>query len=114
VVSDYSGATLNLSPTGVLSVESACHIYPVADGKVAEITENADGSYSVKVAHSDLFSGIVNGLEQVYYSVGDEVKANVPIGYANGEKEVQVTMYSQGILLDCFELKENELAWVEE
>ncbi len=114
VVSDYSGATLTLSPAGVLSIESACHIYPVADGKVAEIAENADGSYSVKVAYSDLFSGIVNGLEQVYYSVGDEVKSNVPIGYANGEKEVQVTMYSQGVLLDCFELKENELAWVEE
>jgi hypothetical protein len=115
VVNDFSTAELTLSETGVLSITSACHVYPVADGKVADITANADGSYSLKIAHSDSFSGVINGLEQVYYRVGDEVKANVPVGYADGEQEVQITMYSQGALLNCFELNgENELAWVAE
>ena len=47
------------------------------------------------------------------YGVGDTVKTNVPVGYTAGETEVQVTMYSGGELLNCFELtEENCLAWV--
>ena len=47
------------------------------------------------------------------YNVDDAVKANVPVGYSEGETEVQVTMYSGGTLLNCFELtEENCLAWV--
>lgn len=115
VVNDFSEVELTLSPTGILSFTDACHVYPVADGKVSEIVQNADGSYTLKIAHSDSFSGVIGGLEQVYYEVGDDVKSNVPVGYSGGETEVQVTMYSQGVLLNCFELtEENCLAWVAE
>ncbi len=115
VVNDYSDAELTLSETGVLSFTQACCVYPAADGKVSEITQNADGSYLLKIAHSDSFSGVINGLDAVYYAVGDSVKANVPVGYSAGENEVQVTMYSSGLLLNCFEVtEENCLAWVAE
>ena len=68
----------------------------------------------MKITYSDTFSGVINGLDQTYYAVGDEVKCNVPMGYTDGEGEVQVTMYSGGALLNCFELtEENCLAWVE-
>ncbi|MBO7297674.1 MAG: hypothetical protein J6U60_01350 [Clostridia bacterium] len=54
-------------------------------------------------------------LQTLYYAVGDEVKANIPLGYSDGEREVQVTMYSEGALLNCMYLTdENCLAWVEE
>ncbi len=112
VVSELSSAKLTLSPTGILSFTEAGCVYPAADGKVSEVTQTAEGVYSVKLSHSEDFTGVISGLDQVYYAVGDEVKANVPVGYSKGETEVQVTMYSQGQLLNCFELtEENCLAW---
>ncbi len=113
VVNDFSEAELTLSPTGILSFTHECHVYPAADGKVSAVTQNADGTYTLKIAHSDSFTGVIGGLDQVYYAEGETVKANVPVGYSTGEAEVQVTMYSDGTLLNCFELtEENCLAGV--
>ena len=115
VVNDFSETELNLSPTGILSFTDECHVYPVANGTVSAVTKNADGTYTLKIAHSDTFTGVIDGLDQVYYQQGEAVKANVPVGYSYGEAEVQVTMYSSGALLNCFELtEENCLAWIEQ
>ena len=114
VVSDFSEVELTLSPTGILTLQDSCCIYPVADGKVSAVEQNADGTYTLKIAHSDSFTGIVEGLQFVYYAIGDDVKANVPVGFSNGESQVQITMYSNGELLNCFQLtEENCLAWLE-
>ena len=113
VVSDLSDTELTLSETGVLSFTDECCVYPAADGKVMEVVQTENGGYRVKLSHSDTFTGIIDGLSHVYYAVGDEVKANVPVGYSTGEDEVQVTMYSEGALLNCFQLtEENCLAWI--
>ena len=115
VVSELSDAEMNLSDTGILTFTDACCVYPAADGEVSAITQNEDGSYTVKLTHSQSFTGVIEGLQTVYYAIGDEVKSNVPLGYADGEREVQVTMYSEGALLNCMYLTdENCLAWVEE
>lgn len=114
IVNDFSNVTLNLSETGVLSFTDECCVYPAADGEVAEVTKTEDG-YTVKIRYSTTFTGVFNGLDQVFYSVGDKVKENVPVGFSDGETEVQVTMYSSGELLNCFRLtEENCLAWVNE
>ncbi len=113
VVSERSEAELTLSPTGILSLTGDCCVYPAANGTVSEVVQNADGSYTLKINHEDSFTGVFTGLNTVYYAVGDSVKANVPVGYTSGETEVQVTMYANGQLLNCFELtEENCLAWV--
>lgn len=115
VVSDLSDTELSLSPTGILSFTDDCCVYPTANGKVSAISQNADGTYTVKVSYTDTFTGVFNGLDFVYYGEGDSVLSNVPLGYTDGENEVQVTMYSGGVLLNCFQLtEENCLAWVEE
>ena len=114
MVSELSDAELSLSPTGILSFTDDCFVYPAANGVVHSVTQNEGGDYNVKISYSDTFTGIISGLNSVYYMEGDAVKANVPLGYTNGEKEVQVTMYSGGVLLNCFQLtEENCLAWVE-
>ena len=115
VVSEFSDAELSLSAAGILSFKDDCCVYPAADGKVSEIFENADGTYTLKISHSDSFTAVIGGLNNVYYQVGDTVKCNVPVGYTTGETEVQVTMYSGGVLLNCYQItEENALAWVEE
>lgn len=114
VVSDFTDVEMTLSPTGILTFTEKCCVYPAADGTVSAVQQNADGTYTVRVAHSDSFSGVIKGLQCVYYAVGDTVKANVPVGFSDGESQVQVTMYSQGELLNCFEItEENCLAWVQ-
>ncbi|MBQ7923854.1 MAG: hypothetical protein IJ329_00955 [Clostridia bacterium] len=113
VVNDYTDVEMSLSETGVLTFQKACCVYPAADGTVRDVVLTEAGTYTVKIGHSDSFTGVIEGLNQVYYSVGDEVKANVPVGYTGGETQVQVTMYSDGTLLNCFEItEENCLAWI--
>ena len=115
IVSDFSSATLSLSDTGVLSFIDECCVYPAADGVVEEISKSEDGEYLLKIRYSNTFTGVFNGLDQIFYAVGDKVKGNVPVGFSDGEAEVQVTMYSDGELLNCFRLtEENCLAWVTE
>ena len=115
VISELSDAELNLSPTGILSFTEEGCVYPAADGKVSAVEQEKDGTYRIKIAYSDSFTGVIGGLDYVYYEVGNAVKKNVPVGYSEGETEVQITMYSEGLLLNCFQLtEENCLAWVEE
>ncbi len=114
LVSEFSDTKLTLSPTGIVTFTEKGCIYPVSDGKVSEVAKTTDGTYRVKISHSDSFSGVIEGLDYVYYEIGDTVKSKVPLGYSLGEKEVQVTMYSKGELLNCFELtEENCLAWIQ-
>ena len=115
VVGDFSNIELSVSPAGVISFTGEGCVYPAVDGKVHSIVQNADGTYTIKIEHSDTFSAVMSGLDFVYYAQGEEVKSNVPVGYSEGETEVQVTMYSNGTLLNCFEVtEENCLAWVTE
>lgn len=115
VVSILSDAELSLSTAGILSFQDDCCVYPCANGTVAEVSQSKEGIYTIKIKYSDSFTGIINGLNHVYYAVGEEVKANVPVGYTDGKTEVQVTMYSSGALLNCFCLtEENCLAWLKD
>ena len=114
VLGAYSEIELSLSDAGVLSFTGEGCVYPVADGKVANITQDESGLYTVTVSYSDSFQGVISGLDFVYYQQGQDVKGNVPMGFSKGQSQVQVTMYSQGELLSCFEMDEtNCLTWVE-
>ena len=104
---------MTLSEDGVLRFQEKCCVYPAANGRVYDVTQTED-SYTVKIQYSDSFTGTFEGLDYVYYAVGEEVKANVPVGYSEGETEVKITMYSSGKALNCFRLtEENCLAWTQ-
>ena len=112
VVNEFVDIELTLSKTGILSFKDEACVYPVCDGTLRSVAVNPDGSYLVTVDYSTSFSGVIDGLDSVYAVAGEKVKANIPIGYSLGEKEVQVTMYSNGELLNCLQLtSENCLVW---
>ncbi|MBQ9730463.1 MAG: hypothetical protein IJV80_06620 [Clostridia bacterium] len=114
VVGDYTDAEFTLS-NGVLTFTQKCCVYPAVDGTVSSVAQAEDGSYTVTIAHSDAFSGVIANLDYVYYAVGDEVYSNVPIGFSNGEKAVEVSMFWEGEPLNCYELDEqNCLTWIEQ
>lgn len=107
-------AEITVSPAGVLSFTNKGHVYPIADGTVKAIAKNADGTYEMQVAYTADFYGVLSGLSQTYYEVGDSVKANVPVGYSGGETSVQVTLYSGSELLNCFTVdEEGKPTWLE-
>ena len=109
------GTELLLSETGVLSFTDAGCVYPAVDGTVTDILQENDGTWTVKIAHSPSFSEVISGLSYAPLQAGDSVKSNVPVGYSDGQKEVQVTMYESGALLNCFHVTEDGgLAWTVE
>ncbi|MFQ7079184.1 MAG: hypothetical protein ACLRSW_15315 [Christensenellaceae bacterium] len=113
VVSELSDAEITVSPTGVLTFTDECCVYPAVDGKISEVTKNSDGTYDVKISHTNSFYGVIGGLDYVYYAVGDKVYSNVPVGFSKGETAVRVTMYSNDELLNCYTVdSENCLTWV--
>ena len=108
-------AELTLSEAGILSFTEAGCVYPAADGTVDSVTQNSDGTWTVKIAHSATFSEVISGLSYASCSQGSAVKANIPLGYSDGNAEVQVSMYDSGALLNCFYVTESgNLAWSEE
>ena len=109
------GAELTLSETGVLSFTDAGCVYPAVDGTVTDVLQDNDGTWTVKISHSPSFSEVISGLSYAPLQTGDFVKSNVPVGYSDGQKEVQVTMYESGALLNCFYVTEDGgLAWIVE
>ena len=115
IVSEYSDAEISVSPTGVVSFTAKGHVYPAASGEVSSVVQNEDGTYDLRVSYADDFYGVVSGLTVVYYSAGDEVRANIPVGYTEGERAVQLSLYGGGALLNCFTLdEEGKPVWTEE
>lgn len=114
VVNEWADVTLNVSESGVLSFCGKCCVYPAVDGEIVSVTQNENGTYDVKISHSDDFYGVLSNLDTVYYVEGDNVYANIPVGYTNGNSDVQVTMYSGGELITSFVVdEENCLAWAQ-
>ncbi len=112
VVNEYADVELAVSETGVLSFTSKCSVYAPCAGTVTAINGTQDTGYSIELKHSDSFSTIVSGLDTVYAATGEEVKANLPLGYSDGEGEVRVMFYSEGTLLNCYTVDgENAISW---
>ncbi len=104
VVSGLSDADVAVSDSGVISFTDECAVYPVAEGEVASVTQLSDGKYSVEVAHTSVFRTVISGLTDVYYSVGDSVKGNIPVGYSDGTSQVSVSMYNEGALINGYSM----------
>jgi hypothetical protein len=103
VVSELSDVTVTKSSDGVICFTDKTLVYPVCGGEVANVSQ-ADGLYTVKIAHTSTFSSVVTGLTQVYSGVGESVASNVPFAYSAGDNEVRVSMYDGETLLSCYTL----------
>lgn len=113
IVGDKADIIVNVSAGGVMSFTGECFVYPVCSGKVSSVTKERDGEkYTVSITHSDSFESIVTGLDVCYYAVGENVKGNIPLGYSDGETEINVMLYDNDSLLNCYSVADgNSLAW---
>ncbi|MGN0814700.1 MAG: hypothetical protein ACI4MH_05680 [Candidatus Coproplasma sp.] len=110
VVSELSEAEVSVTAEGVISFTDRTSVYPVCEGKVTSVTQ-ANGLYTVQIAHTSTFSSVMTGLSTVYASVGDSVQANVPVAYSDGQNEVRVSMYDGETLLNCYTLSGAVPVW---
>ena len=103
VVSELSDAEVAVSSDGVIRFTEKTSVYPVCGGEVASVTSE-NGTYTVKIAHTSTFTSVFTGLDNVYVKVGEEVRANLPFAYSEGNNEVRVCMYNGDTLLNDYTL----------
>lgn len=112
VVSETSDAVVNVSDSGVITFTAKGSVYPVCNGKVANVTkEDGADTYTVEIAHTSAFSSVITGLTDVFSAKGTTVRANIPFAYSDGESEVRVSMYDGGKLLNCYTLSGAVPVW---
>ncbi len=100
------GVTLN---NGVIEIEGEYSLYPVCDGKISKVLKEANGCYTVTISHSDNFFSVIEGVDLVYFSVGEEVSRNLPVGYTN--KSAKVYLYEEDTLLTDYATVENSIVF---
>lgn len=109
IIGDFSEAEVTLNE-GVLSFTAKGGVYPVCDGTVAAVTET-NGTFTMEIAHTSTFKSVITGLNTAYSAVGTKVADNIPVGYSDGQAEVRVTLYDNGVALNCFTLKGETPVW---
>ncbi len=66
---------------GVITFKGKGSVYAPCDGKVVDVTKNEQGSFDIKIMHSDNFTSVISGVEYSYVQQGQKVYANIPVGY---------------------------------
>lgn len=94
---------------GVMNIAEKSVIYPPYQGTVTKAVE-ANGLYTITVAHSDVFYSVISGVEFVYCQVGDKVYDNLPIAYS-GDGGTQVAMYNNGEIVKNFIIDNGNIVW---
>ena len=110
IVGDFSDAEVTLNANGVLCVITEGSVYPVCDGTVSKVYEN-NGTCTMEIAHTSTFTSVITGLSTAYSAVGTKVEQNIPIGYSDGQSEVRVTLYDNGVALSCLALNGETPVW---
>ena len=95
---------------GVMSFSSGGSIYPVCDGKITKVAENA-GKYDISIQYSTSFSALISGADYAYYGQGDTVYSSVPVCYSESG-EVKVYLYNDGKLLTDYAVDNGKIVWL--
>lgn len=104
----YSGdMTLN---GGVVSYTGSGSVYAACDGTVLSVTEEADGTYTMTVAHSEKFSSRISGLKYAYLGKGDCVFGTIPVGYAE-ENGFSMCFAAEDVLLTDYRVENDAVIW---
>ena len=115
---EYDDFTVNAPETiskidiedGVMAFTVSGSVYAPCEGTIAEVVKGEDGTYSVKIKHSDSFSTSIEGLDYAYYFVGENVYKSTPVGYSNGKK-VHIRFLSNGETIKNYTITDGMVVW---
>jgi hypothetical protein len=94
---------------GVMTFSGGGSIYPVCDGKITKVVENAQ-KFDVSVEYSPSFTALISGVDYAFYSQGDNVYKSLPVCYSSGG-EVKVYLYNDGKLLTNYTVDNGKIVW---
>ena len=95
---------------GVISFTGSGSVYAPADGTVASVAQEEDGTFTMTIAHSALFSSKISGLSYAYLNDGDSVYGNIPVGYVK-DNGFTMCFNSDGGLITDYTLENNAVLW---
>ncbi len=105
------GEEVSLSESGVLTVIGEGSVYSPCDGVVSSVTALEDGSYTVEIAHSENFSTLISGLTFVYMMEGEDVYANIPVGYMSEIPASLCFLDADGAVITGYEIVDSAVVW---
>ncbi len=105
-IADVSGVALE---DGAIAINGEYSLYPVCDGKISSVERAENGTYTLTVEHSNSFSSVIEGLDMVYFSLGEEVSRHMPIGYV--KNSAKVFLYNGASLLTDYATVENSIVF---
>ena len=95
---------------GVITCSGSGSVYAPADGTVSSVIKEEDGTYTVNIAHSAVFSSTLSGLSYAYLGAGDKVYGNIPVGYVT-EGGFTACFNSENAVITDYTLKDNAVLW---
>ena len=95
---------------GVIICSGSGSVYAPADGTVSSVIKEEDGSYTVSIAHSAVFSTTLSGLSYAYLGTGDKVYGNLPVGYVTDGGFTACFNSGDEVITD-YTLKDNAVLW---
>ena len=108
------GDNYNLSlEEGVISFAGKGSVYSACDGVVNSIVKGDDDKYTLEIAHSQNFKSIISGVERVYVSEGDVVKAKIPVGYLEPDGATMCFTGSDGAVISGYQIENDTVVWAE-
>lgn len=97
---------------GVMTITGEGSVYSSVSGKVTSVEKQADGTYTLTIAHSQKFSSVLTGLDMVYVNEGEQVYNTIPVGYV--DDSVSMCFKNQdGEIIDDYRVVEDSVVWVE-
>ena len=95
---------------GVISYSGSGAVYAPADGTVSSVIKEEDGTYTMNIAHSAVFSSTISGLSYAYLGEGDGVYGNIPVGYVKGGG-FTMCFNAEDALITDYTIENNAVLW---
>lgn len=95
---------------GIISYTGSGAVYAPTFGTVSSVVQEEDGTYTMNIAHSAVFSSTLSGLSYAYLGAGDSVFGNIPVGYV---KDGGLTMCfnSENAVITDYTIEDNAVLW---
>lgn len=95
---------------GVIVCSGSGSVYAPADGTVSSVIKEEDGTFTLNIAHSAVFSSTLSGLSYAYLGEGDTVFGNIPVGYVTDGGFTACFNVGDEMITD-YTLKDNAVLW---
>lgn len=107
----YDSEQAPVIENGMMTIAAQGSVYSPCDGKVAAITADGEGKYTMEIAHSENFKSVIMGLDYAYAAVGDTVYGNIPVGYVAEEGFKMCFMGADGAIITGYQVTDNTVVW---